>query len=159
MTRWRPIAEDLEMTEKRPAGNLEMHRRFVELNGITEWAFVPNRADQIPYILRDGRFPAGYRRYPMEGFDYGPPPGLDHGRLYRGKEHKGAALVWHPYQDPADVWTQLIDWAKAAGVVLLAMGKDRSWYYPGGTYLLAAASAWKELRIPPVEVSLERSVL
>lgn len=149
MTRWRPIAEDLEMTKMRPASNLEMYRRFVELNGITEWAFVPNRADHIPYILREGKFPTGYRRYPMEGFDYGLPAGLDHGRLYRSRDKSGAALVWHPYQNPADVDMQLTDWAEAADVLLIVAGKNRSWYYPGSTYLLAAVSTWKDFRIPP----------
>lgn len=159
MKRWRPIAEDLEMTEKRPAGSLEMHRRFVELNGITEWAFVPNRADQIPHILREGKFPTGHRRYPMDGFDYGPPPGLDHGRIYRGRGRQGAVLVWHTYQNPADVDAQLIDWTEAADVLTLVIGREGSWYYPGRTYMLAAISVWKDLIIPPVEVSLERSIL
>ena len=140
MRRWRDIEEDLALTARRPAGDPAMHRAFVEKNGITEWAFVPHRADSLPYILRTARFPAGCRRYPLEGFDLGPPPGLDHGRLYRNADRGEAHLVYHPYSLAEDEQSRLTAWCAAADAVALVLPRARSWYALGRTLLVVVTA-------------------
>ena len=136
MKHWREIESDLEATRRRSVSSLALHRAFVDLNGIQEWAFVPNRTDYNPYILHNGKVPAGRGRDPLGGRDLGAPPGLDHGRLYRSADGRAAHLVYHPYSLTEEEAARLADWTDAAGAVSVILPAERSWYYPGQTLLV-----------------------
>lgn len=143
MKRWNKIGADIAVSAGRPASNEELHRIFLETNGLTEWAFVQAGFDDIPYILKRGRFPGGQRTYGEKSL---APPRIDHARYYRG--HGPALLVYHPYVEPDALCPEVETWAQGRGLRGRVYGADKSWYYPGKTCLVVIAPEEMEVAVP-----------
>ena len=136
MTRWRKSEDDLRASAGRAASDVEMHKAFLERNGLTQWAFVGPGRDDIGHVLRAGSFPRGYRPIPKGG--YPAPPYIDHARFYRGDSP--AVLVYHPYFRPEEIRPQVEKWAAENGLTARVFDSGKSWYYPGHTCLVAVTA-------------------
>lgn len=140
MPKWNKIKRDLEISAGRPASDREMHRAFLEANGLREWSFVSAGFDDIPYILEHGRTHNGYRHL-RDGHQ--PPPYIDHARYYRGMGLP--VLVYHPYAIPDSIREEVEAWAKDEGLVAKVYDSGKSWYYPGSTCLVVIAAPGVEV--------------
>lgn len=136
MTKWNKIDRDLLLSAGRPASDGEMHRVFLEANGLTEWAYFSRGGDDLAYILQHGRFPRGHRRRPANGYPW--PPYTDHARLYRGVGMP--MLVYHPYMPPDEIRAEVEAWGLEHGLTAKIYDSAKSWYYPGGTALVVIAA-------------------
>lgn len=143
MTRWRRSEDDLRASAGRAASDLEMHRAFLERNGLERWAFYQPRRDHLRHVLEHGSFPRGYRPVPDGG--YPAPPCVDHARLYRGDGP--AVLVYHPYFAPEQIRGQVEAWAEENGLTAGVYDSAKSWYYPGGTCLVVVTAGTFQVEV------------
>lgn len=143
MTKWNKIGSDLDITGGRPASDREMHKAFLEANGLTEWAYFSHGWDDLQYILTHGRFPPARRKRPDDGFPC--PPYIDHARLYRGRGLP--VLAYHPYLLADEIRPQVAEWGKEHQLIGRVFDSDKSWYYPGSTALVIITAPDTEVRL------------
>lgn len=132
MKRWNKIERDLSLSAGRPASDTEMHKRFLRVNGLTEWAYFSHGGDDIVYILQHGRFPPAKRSRPVNGYPF--PPYTDHARFYRGIGMP--MLVYHPYMPPDEIRGEVEDWGREHSLSASVFDSAKSWYYPGNSALV-----------------------
>lgn len=136
MTRWRKTEEDMRASAGGVCADVELHKAFLGRNGLTQWAHVRPRRDDIRYVLRAGCFPRGYRPIPEGG--YPAPPHIDHARFYRGPSP--AVLVYHPYFKAEEIRPEVEAWARGNGLIAGVYDSGKSWYNPGNTCLVVVTA-------------------
>jgi len=86
-----------------------------------------------------------------------PPPGNDHAELYRDKDGN-RVYIYQPYKNGSWNEKAVMEWAEKRGLLAEILPPEKSWHYPGETYLIVLRIVDEKMFIKYVESNMFKNI-